>query len=535
MNVAFDPWIPVVTLSGDPDLASLCSILTEGERYADLAVRPHERVSLMRLFLCVVHAALDGPKDYDEWLEVPQRLPDAVRKYLETWKDSFELFHKAKPWLQVAELKAIPSSKNDRVDDKSWSPLSKLSFARASGNNSTLFDHESNGGAPTVYKREEIALSLLSFQNFFVAGGKASSRLWGDVEMKNPPNPKGGPCSGKSILFTFLRGTNLIDSIYVNLNTYDDLERLIYGNQDNWLGRPLWEQPIKSPNDSESITNTTQTHLGRLVPQTRILRVNVDRKRVLLGGGFLYPKFQDDKNTFAPDPYATVVINRNEQHELLSAKPNIAIWRELHSLVVCEKSGSDSARGSVCMLNIPERTACDITVNALMTNPQQAADIIDSLESVFHISSQLHSLEGAASYKNEVRNAEFLADRLGWAVEVYRKEIDPGWEGRLKSAGASKGKLKSRLQSIATSHFWTTIEKNLSLLMNHIESKDTEAAIPTRDTWRKMLFSTACDAYRIACGQETPRQMKAFAKGWGKLTGQKEEKPPEKRAKEVSL
>jgi CRISPR system Cascade subunit CasA len=63
MNVAFDPWIPVVTTSGKRELASLCTVLAEGEKFADLAVRPHERVALMRIFLCVAHAALKGPKD----------------------------------------------------------------------------------------------------------------------------------------------------------------------------------------------------------------------------------------------------------------------------------------------------------------------------------------------------------------------------------------------------------------------------------------------------------------------------------------
>ena len=107
MNVAFDPWIPVVATTGERKLASLSSVLTEGEQFVDLAVRPHERVSLMRLFLCVAHAALDGPKDYDEWCEVPKRLPEAARKYLATWRDSFDLYHKEKPWLQVPKLSRV--------------------------------------------------------------------------------------------------------------------------------------------------------------------------------------------------------------------------------------------------------------------------------------------------------------------------------------------------------------------------------------------------------------------------------------------
>ncbi len=521
MNVAFDPWIPVVTTSGKRDLVSLFAVLAEGERFADLAVRPHERVALMRLFLCVAHAALNGPKDYNEWCEVPQLLPNAVRKYLKTWEDSFELFHDTKPWLQVAELNPIPSAKEtDSDDDKGWSPLSRLCYTRASGITSTLFDHASNGGESTKYTENEIALNLLTFQNFFVAGGKASSRLWGRIEMKNPPNPKGGPCSGKSILFTFLRGKKLSESIHLNMNTYEAL-KLLYGDSGDWLGKPLWERPIKSPTDHEAILNATQTHIGRLVPQTRILKVHTDQRKVMLGAGFLYPKFQDEKNTFHPDLFATVVPNKNKERVLLSAKPNSSLWRELHSLTVNRRSSSDSNRGPLCLLNSPDADPCDIIVNAMITNPKQAAEIVDLIESVFHIPAHLRTLEGFEAYKSEVAQSEACKYHLGVAVEEYRKEVDGAWEKRLERAKQDKWVLKEKLNSISTTHYWTTVEKNLPLLMSHIEALNTHAAMPTREAWRKMLFSAACAAYRIACGQETPRQMRAFAKGWQKLTKQK--------------
>lgn len=526
MNVAFDPWIPVVTITGERKLVSLCDVLTEGDSFADLAVRPHERVALMRLFLCVAHAALNGPKNYEEWCAVPNKLSEEARKYLTMWKDSFELFHAQRPWLQVAELELLPSDKTDEADsedEKGWSTLNKLCFTRASGNNSTLFDHASNGGSPSKYSTAEIVLNLLTFQNFFVAGGKAPSRLWKDVKMKNPPNPKGGPCAGKSILFTFLRGNGLFEFIHLNLNTYKDL-KLLYGNSARLLGKPLWEIPIKSPTDHDAISNATQTHIGRLVPQTRILRINKDCERVLLGAGFLYPKFQDEKNGFYPDLFATTIPDKKSgERKLLSASPSSAVWRELHSLIVRIKNDSDSNRGPLCLLNIPDNKSCDIIVNSMITNPKQAAEIVDFIESVFHIPARLRSSEGTAAYESEVKKSVAWASRLGMAVEEYRRAIDGFWVRKLKSAGPAKGELKSKLHALATTHYWTAVEKNLLLLMSHIEAIGTDDAIPRREAWRKMLFIAACDAYRIACGQETPRQIRAFAKGWQKLTSIKDE------------
>ena len=133
MNVAFDPWIPVVTIAGKPKLASLNEVLAEGDKFADLAVRPHERVSLMRLFLCVAHAALNGPKDYDEWHNVPAKLPEAAWSYLTKWKDSFELFHPKKPWLQVAELSKSADGTNSLTNSADWTPVSKLNFSLQQG------------------------------------------------------------------------------------------------------------------------------------------------------------------------------------------------------------------------------------------------------------------------------------------------------------------------------------------------------------------------------------------------------------------
>lgn len=512
MNVAFDPWIPVVTVTGERKLASLCSVLTEGEKFADLAVRPHERVALMRLFLCVAHAALNGPKDYDEWREVSKLLPEAAYNYLTEWNDSFELFHKKKPWLQVAGLSRNSDGKCSETEAEDWTPVSKLNFSFATGNNSTLFDHGGMGDDRSISIGETI-LSMLTFQ-CFSPGGLISQVYWNGVH--SGKSSKDGPCVPASMIHVFLRGKDLHCTIHLNLPTYEDVIKFSYGERD--LGKPVWEMLPTSMTDASRIENATTTYVGRLVPMTRLIRLHPTGVKMLLGDGLVYPPFTDG---FPPEPTATVVIRKNgekEERTLLSYRPAKAFWRELAAVVV--KRSAEVAGGPLSLRAIQDGDECDLVVAALARNQ---ATIVDTAESVFHIPSRFRSVEGIVTYEAEVKTAESTASRIGWAVEDYRKEIDGGWEGRLKGAGPSKGALKAKLHSIATTHYWTAVEKNLALLMTHIKSIGTDNAIPSREAWRNMLFKAACDAYRIACGQETPRQMRAFAKGWQKLTATKDE------------
>ena len=64
MNLTTDSWIPVVWNVGKPGTVSLREAFERGHEIQDLAVRPHERIALMRLLICIAQAALDGPADY---------------------------------------------------------------------------------------------------------------------------------------------------------------------------------------------------------------------------------------------------------------------------------------------------------------------------------------------------------------------------------------------------------------------------------------------------------------------------------------
>lgn len=511
MNVAFDPWIPVVNLSGDRVLASIHDVLATGGNYADLAVRPHERVAVMRLLLCVAHAALDGPEAYDDWCGVPTRLPEAANAYLCKWRDAFELFHQTRPWLQVVDLSKRPDQPASLEEIADWTPVAKLNFALSSGNASTLFDHEGvNDDRPIPLC--ETVLSMVTFQCFSTCG-LISQVYWnGHQTVKSA---KDAPCVPASMIHALLRGDSLSSTLRLNLPTYEDL-RQHYPNHE--IGRPIWEQVPADYGDAAAIINATTSYLGRLIPLARFLRLHPFGKRMLLGGGLNYPSFEDG---FPAEPSATVKVkslDNTPTRALLSFDPSRALWRDLAAVVVKRQAGHPG--GPLALNSLEEGQSCDLVVAAL-ARASGKASIIDTAESIFHISTQLCTAEGRATYEHEVGIAEKLANRLGWAVESYRLELDGGWEGKLKGAGPNKGVLKAKLHAVATNHYWTVVEKNLGLLMAHVDALGTESITPTREVWRAMLFKSVCDAYTIACGQQTPRHRRAFAKGWQRLTAMK--------------
>lgn len=356
MNVAFDKWIPVVTTDGKRELASLCEVLTDGGLFADLAVRPHERVALMRLFLCVAHAALDGPKDYDQWRDVPSCLPPAARQYLEQWRDAFELFHPQKPWLQVAGLSKSGGEDGLADDTSDWTPASKLNCSYATGNNTTLLDH---GGMSEERQIAipELLLSMLAYQCFSTAG-LISQVYWNG--RKTVKSSKDAPCVPVSMVHAFLRKTNLCDSIHLNLPTHEDI-RFSYGERE--IGRPIWEKPPLSLDDRPSIENATATYVGRLVPMPRLILLHPKAERILLGGGLVYPTFSDG---FPQEPTATVVVRTNakkEERAILSYRPSKALWRELGAVTV--KRRADGNGGPLSLRAIQDGEECDLIVGGV--------------------------------------------------------------------------------------------------------------------------------------------------------------------------
>jgi len=269
--------------------------------------------------------------------------------------------------------------------------------------------------------------------------------------------------------------------------------------------------------DQGPIKNATRTYLGRLVPLKRLMKLHRSGNCLLLGEGLDFPALVDG---FPAEPTATIVVRNTGKgkkvvpvRSYLAFRPGKAVWRELTALLL---KGVNQDDGRCLVLrNLHRQQELDLMVAAVA---RDQADIVDHVESVFHVPSRLTSEDGALCYEAEVRHAETLAGRkLAWAVETYRMELDAGWEGRLKSAGSSKGDLKAKLHSTATTHFWTRVETHLPLLMTFVDALGTDAAPVAQSAWRQAVRRAAEEAYETVCGKETARQLRAFSLGWDKL------------------
>lgn len=206
MNLSTDAWIPVVWIKGESGIVSLCEAFERGHEIQDLAVRPHERIALMRLLICIAQAALDGPTNYDDWKDCRSRIVSSAVNYLQRWRHVFELFGTGQRFLQLPILSKAPTKSRSEDDDEGNS-ISKLDMALATGNNTTLFDNA--GGSERPFTSDKLALMLTTFQ-CFSPGGRIGLALWNGQETAGKGSSDHAPCLAGGMLHALLREDNLL-------------------------------------------------------------------------------------------------------------------------------------------------------------------------------------------------------------------------------------------------------------------------------------------------------------------------------------
>lgn len=487
MNLATEPWIPVVWDNGKSGLVSLSDAFTQADEIHDLAVRPHERIALMRLLVCITQAVLDGPSDYDDWKTCRPRIVPSALDYLKRWQHAFELFGNGQRFLQVTNLR-----KKQDDDEGNW--LSKLDLALATGNNSTLFDNA--GGAERSFRLTDLALNLLTFQ-CFSPGGRIGVALWSEKETLGKGSSDHAPCIAGSMLHAVIRGLNLLETLRLNLLSKRQVEQL-FGKK-RW-GQPVWEVPPRDCADAKAVDNATGTYLGRLVPLSRAIQLHHDSPTMILANGLKFMEWREST--------ATVVartIKDQPQRVVLRASLDRSPWRELHSLTVKTISQNTNG-GPLALQNISGDQPFDLWVGGLVADQ---AKLLDTLESVFHVPAAMLTDPGQQIYEDGVGLAQDLEFRLRRAVSIYHKELGDNLDR------AEMREQRRRVQSKATFQYWTDAERCVSDLLAVVENPTVLGLDKAwhKTDWGKATWRAALAAFDRACPYETARQIRAYALG----------------------
>ncbi|MEK2490746.1 type I-E CRISPR-associated protein Cse1/CasA [Kitasatospora purpeofusca] len=102
------PWLPVQRLDGTTAELSLREVFAEAATLRRLVGDvPTQEFALMRLLLAILHDAVEGPAELEDWEELwedPGAFA-AVGRYLDRHRERFDLLHPETPFFQVPELR----------------------------------------------------------------------------------------------------------------------------------------------------------------------------------------------------------------------------------------------------------------------------------------------------------------------------------------------------------------------------------------------------------------------------------------------
>jgi len=482
MNLTLDPWIPALRADGRCDLLSLHQIFEEAHELRDLAVKPHERIALMRLLLCITHAALDGPANEDDWETSEPLIQPRVRDYLTKWKPAFELFGEGQRFLQFSGLR--PGKDSDEGN-----AATKLDLALATGNNSTLFDNLA--GEDRILKSARLALNLLTFQ-CFAPSGRIGVAKWNGADTAGKGSSNHAPCTPSSMVHTLLIGCSLLSTLRLNLLTRENV--LDFHGANRW-GEPVWQKPVGSPGDKTASDNAGMSYLGRLVPLSRAVRLAEDGLSTILANGLDYPIFPAFREA------TSTVIKRKDELALLPASTTRSFWRQLAAISVIRRSRTDMACGPIALIHPITSSEVSIWVGALVMNKKNIAKIEDVVEATYSLPVDMFTDLGRTSYEKGVAYAEELEGVMTQAVKTY----------------ASTLRVASPASDRARQRFWTRVEQHLATLFDLARNPNLIADLPNCG-WGRAVQAAAYDAYERSCSRQTPRQIQAYALGLRRLS-----------------
>lgn len=496
MNLVKDPWISVLALDGKHRSVSLRESFAEGDKIADLALNPCQRIAVMRLLICIAQAALDGPADETAWAACRPRLRDAALAYLDKWRPRFELFGED-AFLQVDGIE-MP----EEIEDQK--PLSTLDILSASGRSgqSSLWDHAVGHDFGKAQEPAGTAMNLLCCHCFSTSGRVGKANWQGTTYVKSAGV---SPCH--NYLHTFILGDNLSDSIYLNLVSKKTVaSSVVFDGEDRW-GRPIWENMPAGPNDDLGILRAARTYLGRLVPLSRLTRIVQHKDVSWCVHGPPPDKLKMERLPFFREPSATVILGRDGSEHYIRVAPERHAWRELEAILTITRASSPRVGGPLAfyrMTSLATRKGYSTIWVGGSAKGDEECKVDDMVDWRIPVPNALIGSTLLATYASGVDFANDGESRLQAGIKEYRKE-----RVRIKSRGSADSIHSEASPDLARTLYWSALDRNCRILAD--TAADPAASLDT--AWLPRICAAMHAAYERACPHETPRQIQAYAFG----------------------
>jgi len=348
-NLITQPWLPVQYRDGTEKELSLLEVFKQAPLLRRLVGDvPTQEFALLRLLLAILHDAIGGPEDSDEWAELwtqdeaEQQLPfDCIASYLEQYYHRFDLLHPTTPFFQVADLH---TQKND---------VFSLDRIVADVPNGELFFTMRARGVDRL-SFAEAARWLVHAHAYDTSGIKSGAV--GDPRAKGGKGYPQGVSWAGNLGGILVEGANLYETLLLNLVAFDT-DNLIVTPED----RPAWRQPptTAAPADDEELAQRPYGLCDLYTWQSRRIRLHYDADGVygvLLAYGD--PLAPHNKHNHEPmtawrrSPAQEKKLKKPQVYLPRKHDPTRSAWRGLGALVAGEASGAEQ-RGEAAAIVRP--------------------------------------------------------------------------------------------------------------------------------------------------------------------------------------
>ncbi len=495
-NLIDEPWIPCLMLDGRQlDLSLYDAVIRAQEVKEVFDQSPLITAGIYRLLLAVSHRCFPI-SSLSEWKTLWNRGEfdhQHIEVYLATYHERFDLYDKDRPFYQRASFTA-----------KKTTPMKRLGWEFAAGNNATLLDHSLDVDRPPI-KPALAAQWVIATQCFAASAGKSET-----LHTKDSPMTRGA--------VIILQGDNLFETLMLNLLNLHRPDFLSFDEDTpTWEREEEWQPGHNQTPNGKLEYLSWQSRSIRLLPldDGTVSECYFAQGRALTDDWRKEPSFAYKRD----DKQGLFVWQFNEDR---------AVWRDSHALFnLSQDSPFQIPQGLRHLATLSNEGFLD---SHRMYQLQILGQSLKSGQPTIHFWRQ-ERLPIKVEYLNQVELLERLRKALALAEETAKKVQQSLWAlARLLLAPLSDNKEarqpdKKDIGKIVDSfgaipHYWSQLEapfKRLLLDLPQDQRVDQygdvyygEKEIPI---WARTLEQSALQSFGIASRSldNSARALKAVA------------------------